>query len=40
MGVVYRVYMIFSEPFWRNGYSGYGAFSPRFAFNEMTDISP
>ena len=40
MGKVYRVYMIFEEPFWRSNFSGYGTFGPQFPFNEMTDISP
>ena len=32
--------LFFKTPFWRPKYSGYASFSPEFAMNELTDVSP
>ena len=38
--MVNRLYMVFESAFWRGKYSGYGSFSSKFPFNELTDLSP
>jgi hypothetical protein len=37
---IVRMTLFFKTPFWRPKYSGYASFSPEFAMNELTDVSP
>ena len=39
-GKVTRKYLVFEKPFWRKKYRGFGSFSYKFPFIEMTDLSP